>query len=83
MPAFPAQFSINNIAAHYNAVIDDQTKFKKGDLVKFDHGVQINGAIADTAVTIDLGKNQKSNSIRILEVCYLWVIVARPNEFFR
>tara|TARA_Y100000310_G_C20687729_1_gene820197 strand:- start:563 stop:1432 length:870 start_codon:yes stop_codon:yes gene_type:complete len=58
-PAFPAQFSINNIAAHYNALIDDDTKFKEGDLVKFDHGVQINGAIADTALTIDLGNNSK------------------------
>ena len=58
-PAFPSQFSINNIAAHYTSVIDDKTKFKEGDLVKFDHGVHINGAIADTAITIDLGDHSK------------------------
>ncbi len=58
-PAFPAQFSINNIAAHYTPLIDDDSKFKEGDLVKFDHGVHINGAIADTAVSVDLGNNSK------------------------
>jgi methionyl aminopeptidase len=58
-PAFPAQFSINNIAAHYTAIIGDKTKFNDGDLVKFDHGVQINGAIADTAVSKNLGDHSK------------------------
>ncbi len=58
-PAFPVQFSINNIAAHYTPLIDDTSKFKEGDLVKFDHGVHINGAIADTAVSVDLGNNSK------------------------
>jgi len=58
-PAFPAQFSKNNIAAHYNAIIEDNSKFEEGDLIKFDHGVHVNGAIADTAVSIDLGDNSK------------------------
>ena len=58
-PAFPAQFSINNIAAHYTPVIDDASEFEEGNLVKFDHGVHINGAIADTAVSVDLGDNSK------------------------
>jgi len=57
--AFPPQFSRNNIAAHYNALVDDKTKFGE-DLVKFDLGVQINGKIADCAISIDLsGKNSK------------------------
>ena len=59
-PAFPAQFSINNIAAHYTPLIGDSSIFTKNDVVKFDHGVHINGAIADTALTVDLsGKNFK------------------------
>lgn len=53
--AFPPQFSVNNIAAHYNALVDDKTKFEKEDLVKFDLGVQINGKIADCAISVDLG----------------------------
>jgi len=58
-PAFPAQFSINNIAAHYTPIVGDLSKFEKGDLVKFDHGVQIDGAIADTAISVDLGNHSK------------------------
>ena len=54
-PAFPTQLSINEIAAHYNPFVNDETKFKEGDLVKLDLGVHINGAVADIAVTVDLG----------------------------
>src|SRR3989339_332301 len=57
--AFPVQFSINDLAAHYTASFDDKTKFKKGDLVKLDVGVHVNGAIGDNARTIDLGNNKK------------------------
>ena len=57
--AFPAQFSINDIAAHYTAFIEDKTVFKKGDLVKVDVGVHVNGAIGDNARTVDLGNNKK------------------------
>lgn len=57
--AFPAQLSRNEIAAHYNAAYNDQTILGK-DLVKLDVGVNINGAIGDTAVTVDLsGENEK------------------------
>lgn len=57
-PAFPIDMSINNIAAHYSAVENDQTLFKENDLVKVDIGVHINGAIADTAISVDLGNNR-------------------------
>jgi len=56
---FPAQVSRNHIAAHYCSAPDDKTVFEKGDLVKFDVGVHINGCIADAALTVDLGKNEK------------------------
>lgn len=58
-PAFPVDVSINNIAAHYSAASNDTTLFKENDLVKVDIGVHINGAIADTAVSIDLGNNNE------------------------
>ncbi|MBI4159336.1 type II methionyl aminopeptidase [Candidatus Woesearchaeota archaeon] len=57
--AFPAQFSINDIAAHYTAFVEDKIIFKKGDLVKVDIGVHVNGAIGDNARTVDLGDNIK------------------------
>ncbi|WGI17296.1 type II methionyl aminopeptidase [Methanonatronarchaeum sp. AMET-Sl] len=58
-PAFPCNISINNLAAHYTPTKNDQTKIQKGDLVKIDIGVHIDGYIADSAFTIDQGNNQK------------------------
>jgi methionyl aminopeptidase len=57
--AFPTQISVNNIAAHYNALLGNDFNFKEGDVCKLDLGVHINGAIGDTAVTVDLGNNSK------------------------
>ncbi|MCY4489972.1 MAG: type II methionyl aminopeptidase [Thaumarchaeota archaeon] len=50
--AFPVNASINEIAAHYTAEPDDPITIKDTDLVKIDLGAQINGYIADTAVTV-------------------------------
>ncbi len=55
--AFPSQFSRNEIAAHYYPSFNDETKFEDGDLVKIDIGVHVNGAVADAALTVDLGSN--------------------------
>jgi methionyl aminopeptidase len=57
--AFPPQISLNDIAAHYCADIDDKTVFKEGDVVKLDVGVQINGFVGDTACTVVLGNDEK------------------------
>jgi methionyl aminopeptidase len=50
--AFPVNTSINEIAAHYTAEPNDPITITDSDLVKIDLGVQINGHIADTAVTV-------------------------------
>lgn len=50
--AFPVNTSINEIAAHYTAEPNDSIVVKDTDLVKIDLGAQINGYIADTAVTV-------------------------------
>ncbi|MBU2639723.1 MAG: type II methionyl aminopeptidase [Nanoarchaeota archaeon] len=57
--AFPPQISMNNITAHYYPDPSDDTEFKEEDLVKLDLGVQINGHIADTALTVDLSENNE------------------------
>ena len=62
-PAFPCTISVNDIAAHYTTDhlltppegLDDDMVFNKGDLVKLDIGVHIHGAIADNAMTIEVG----------------------------
>ena len=50
--AFPVNTSLNEVAAHYTAEPNDQLTISEDDLVKIDLGAQINGYIADTAVTV-------------------------------
>ncbi len=50
--AFPVNTSINEIAAHYTAEPNDPITITDNDLIKIDLGAQINGYIADTAVTV-------------------------------
>ncbi|MFA6072496.1 MAG: type II methionyl aminopeptidase [Candidatus Woesearchaeota archaeon] len=58
IPAFPAQISLNNIAAHFCPVHEDLIMID-GDVVKLDVGVSVNGFIADSARTFDLGQNKE------------------------
>jgi len=50
--AFPVNTSVNEVAAHYTAEPNDELTITDDDLVKIDLGAQINGYIADTAVTV-------------------------------
>ena len=50
--AFPVNTSINETAAHYTAEPGDPTEIRDGDLLKIDLGAQVDGWIADTAVTV-------------------------------
>ena len=62
-PAFPCTISVNDIAAHYTTdhlltapdCWEGEMVFSKGDLVKLDIGVHIHGAIADNAITVEVG----------------------------
>lgn len=53
-PAFPCNFSVNSVAAHYTPGLRDDVELGEKDVVKIDIGVHIDGYIADTAVTVDL-----------------------------
>ncbi|MDD1656168.1 MAG: type II methionyl aminopeptidase [Methanomicrobiales archaeon] len=55
--AFPLNLSLNEDAAHDTATPGDPRVFQKGDMVKLDLGVQLDGYIADTAATVDLGNS--------------------------
>lgn len=55
--AFPLNISFNEDAAHDTASTKDNRIFTRGDVVKLDLGVQVDGYIADTATTVDLGIN--------------------------
>jgi methionyl aminopeptidase len=57
-PAFPVNISINENAAHYTPDIDDPTILKKGDLVKIDFGVHVDGYIWDRAFSMLIGNRE-------------------------
>ncbi len=52
-PAFPVQISCNETAAHFCLEKDDDAVFED-QVVSLDLGVHVDGAIGDTAYTIDL-----------------------------
>ncbi|MCP4761206.1 MAG: type II methionyl aminopeptidase [archaeon] len=56
--SFPINISLDEIAAHYSPIIDDQTKVPEKGLIKIDCGSHYNGFIADAAITINLN-NEK------------------------
>lgn len=53
--AFPVNISLNEAAAHDTPSPDDTRTFAQGDMIKLDIGVHLDGYIADTACTVDLG----------------------------
>ena len=55
--AFPLNLSLNEDAAHDTASTGDDRIFSHGDVVKLDLGVHVDGYIADTATTVDLGSH--------------------------
>jgi methionyl aminopeptidase len=54
-PAFPVNLSRNAEAAHYTPSLDDTEEFVAGDLVKVDVGAHLDGAMSDTADTVEVG----------------------------
>ena len=53
--AFPVNIAVNELAAHYTPYEGDDIRIQKGDVVKLDVGAHVQGYIADTAVTIEVG----------------------------
>jgi methionyl aminopeptidase len=61
--AFPVNIAVNTLAAHYSPRHDDTLVFKQGDVVKLDVGAHINGYIADTAITAEIGTHSYETMI--------------------
>jgi methionyl aminopeptidase len=60
-PAFPVNLSINEVAAHYTPSYNDSTI--ASGLIKVDLGVQINGQIADTSISLDLENSEENKKL--------------------
>jgi methionyl aminopeptidase len=66
-PAFPVNIAIDSIAAHFSPFHDSKDVFIRGNLVKLDVGVHINGYIGDTARTIEIGTQKWGKLIKASE----------------
>lgn len=53
-PAFPCNVGVNEIAAHYTSPLDDASVVPARSLVKIDFGVELDGCITDSAITVAL-----------------------------
>ncbi len=58
-PAFPVNIGIDSVAAHYTPPAGSRDRFPSRGVVKFDVGVHVDGYVADTAATVDLGGNNQ------------------------
>lgn len=76
--AFPINICINHMAAHYTPSENDPLEFARGDVVKLDVGVHVNGHIADTATTVEISTSNWSSLIKASEealICALEMLV--------
>lgn len=60
-PAFPCCISIDADAAHETPAHNDPRVFRDGQVVKLDCGVQVDGYIGDTAVTVEVGTDRHAD----------------------
>lgn len=57
-PAFPCCISLDADAAHETPAVLDPRVLKEGQVVKLDTGVQVDGWIGDTAITVEVGTDR-------------------------
>lgn len=81
--AFPCTLSLNHVAAHYTPTHDDTSVLKAGDLVKLDCGAELDGALSDNALTVEVGAGltgRHRNLIAASEACLSEAIeIIGPN----
>jgi methionyl aminopeptidase len=59
-PAFPCNVGVSEVAAHYTSPWKDASTIPAESLVKVDFGVQVDGFIADTAVSVSFSPTHES-----------------------
>ena len=79
LPAFPCNICINDVAAHYSPLPRDRKVVPPNALVKVDIGAQIDGYLADTAVTVNLDPEKEVLKIAAEKALERAVRDAGPN----
>jgi methionyl aminopeptidase len=67
-PAFPINVAIDSIAAHFTPRTDDRLRLERGNIVKIDVGVHVDGYIGDTAATSEVGSRNWSKLIEASQI---------------
>ncbi|HKZ98276.1 MAG TPA: type II methionyl aminopeptidase [Thermoplasmata archaeon] len=75
-PAFPTCLSIDEVAAHYTPTHDDPLRLRRGNVVKIDLGAHLDGYVADTALTVEVGTRNWTELIRASELALQTAIEA-------
>lgn len=83
-PAFPANVAIDSVAAHFTPRSDDGIRLQKGNIVKIDVGVHVDGYIGDTAATTEISTRNWSGLIEASEIALgIAIELVRPNAPIR
>lgn len=83
-PAFPCCISIDADAAHDTPAVLDERVFAEGQVVKLDCGVQVDGWIGDTAITVEVSTKRFEPMQRaVQEALAAGVAAVRPNGAIR
>lgn len=79
-PAFPCCISVDADAAHDTPGVLDERVFKDGMVVKLDCGVEVDGYIGDTAITVEVGTTKYAPMQRaVQEALATGVAVVKPG----
>jgi len=65
--AFPCTLAIDAVAAHVTPTHDDPAVLQKGQVVKIDCGAELNGALSDNALTVEVGAGSDGRHKRLIE----------------
>ncbi len=78
-PAFPVNISINEIAAHYSPIINDDSTIPAGSIVKVDAGVSVNGYLTDAARTYIFDDKWKHMQVTARKALDEAIAIVKPN----
>ncbi len=83
-PAFPVDVSVNHIAAHDCPLYNDERVIQKGDVVKLDIGVHVEGKVTDSACTVEVETDKYKKLIESAEVALKKAIeICKPGVQIR
>jgi len=81
-PAFPCCISVDADAAHDTPGVLDERVFQDGMVVKLDCGVEVDGYIGDTAITVEVGTTRYAAMQRaVQEALAAGVAATKPGGF--